>query len=166
MIFCLLQESPPIGAGEHSENDHNLIETAHHGRMPGFELLRQGKRIRLSEWSMELFAAMEGVCEVLDGGANGDYRKALEEQRKSVEDPDLTPSSRMLADMRSRGEGFYHFSKFKSQQHHEYFNHLLVDDRVMQEFARSSEQSLHQQQAIEAQEQQPFGQFLEAYFRQ
>jgi len=166
MIFCLLQESPPIGADEHSENDHNLIETAHHGRMPGFELLRQGKRIRLSEWSMALFDAMEGISQVLDDGPDGAYRKALEEQRRAVDDPDLTPSSRMLTDMKSRGEGFYHFSKFKSQQHHEYFNHLVVEDRVMQEFAASAEQSHQQQQAIEAEEQQPFGQFLEAYFRQ
>lgn len=167
MIFCLLQESPVIDAVEHGENDRNLIETAHHGRRPGFELLRQGAAVTLRDWAMELFNVMQGICTVLDDAEEGGlYRQALETQRQAIEDPDQTPSSRMLTDMRARGEGFYHFSKFKSQQHHEYFKHLPVEERVMQEFAGSAEQSLHQQLEIEAREQEPFGQFLEAYFRQ
>jgi glutamate--cysteine ligase len=162
-----LQESPVIEAVEHGENDRNLIETAHHGRRPGFELLRQGAAITLTDWSTELFNVMQGICTVLDDAEEGGlYRQALEAQRQSIEDPELTPSARMLVDMRTRGEGFYHFAKFMSQQHHTRFGRLPVDDQVMQGFIRDAEASLIRQQAIEAEEQAPFGQFLEAYFRQ
>lgn len=166
IIFCLLQESPLIGDAEHAANDHNLIETAHHGRRPGFTLFRHGRKISLRDWALELLEAMEGICELLDDGREGIYRQALEEQKNAVRYPERTPSARMLADMKARGESFYHFSKYMSQEHHERFCALPVDERVMHEFTRKAEESLLLQGRIEAKQQLPFGKFLEAYFNQ
>lgn len=166
MIFCLLQDSPQIEGAEHAANDRNLIETAHHGRRPGFALSRRGGEISLKDWALELIEAMEAVCELLDGGEGGVYRRALEAQRNAVLDPDRTPSAKVLADMKARGESFYDFSRYMSQEHHEYFCDLPVDEEVMNEFVRKAEKSHQQQQEIEAQQQLPFGQFLDAYFNQ
>jgi glutamate--cysteine ligase len=166
MIFCLLQDSPLIEETEHAANDRNLIETAHHGRRPGFTLSRQGGEISLKDWALELIEAMEAVCALLDGGGDGVYRRALEAQREAVLDPGRTPSARILADMKSRGESFYDFSRHMSLEHHQYFCDLPVNEEVMDDFVRKAERSHRQQQEIEAQQQLPFGQFLEAYFNQ
>lgn len=166
MIFCLLQDSPLIEEAEHAANDRNLIETAHHGRKPGFTLSRQGGEISLKDWALELIEAMEAVCALLDGGGDGVYRRALEAQREAVLDPGRTPSARILADMKSRGESFYDFSRHMSLEHHQYFCDLPVNEELMNDFVRKAERSHRQQQEIEAQQQLPFGQFLEAYFNQ
>jgi glutamate--cysteine ligase len=68
--------------------------------------------------------------------------------------------------MRERGEGFYHFSKSMSQQHHDYFLSLPVDADAEAGFRAQAQESMRQQQAFEAEEQESFGQFLERYFAQ
>ena len=166
MVFCLLQDSPVVHAAEHAENDHNLLAAAHRGRKPGLQLQRNGAQISLADWAAELLDQMQEIGRLLDGDVTGPYSYALEQARTIVDDPELAPAARMLSDMRERGEGFYHFSKAMSQQHHDYFLSLPVDADVEAVFRGQAQKSMRQQQAFEAEEQEPFGQFLERYFAQ
>jgi glutamate--cysteine ligase len=166
MVFCLLQESPLIHAEENEEKDFNLMQTAHRGRRPGLKLRHHGEEIPLTEWALSLLGCMEQVARLLDGDAQGRYSEAVLAHKAMIEDAELTPSAKMIAEMNDRGEGFYHFSKVMSQRHHDFFCGLPQDAEVEKELADKAEVSLLEQAEIEAHPQQPFGEFLAEYFAQ
>ncbi len=167
MLFCLLQESPPINIQEQREIDQNLGGVAHRGRDPSLHLLRQGRELPLRQWAAELCDAMEGVSEALDSGLEGrPYGDALAVQRRRVEDPEQTPSARMLKEMRERDEGFFRFAQRLSLQHVAYFQRQVLDRERRELFEREAEASLERQRLLEAEEQVPFRQFLADYFAQ
>ncbi len=166
MWYCLLRDSPPIDEAAHAEHDHNLIETAHHGRAPDFRLLRDGREVPLRQWAAELLDEMQGVCELLDGGDEGPWCRALAEQRALVEEPDATPSARQLERMRQEGYGFFHFAQDMSQRHHEHFCRLPVDAEAEARLEAEARRSHEEQARIEAEPQAPFDEFLAEYFAQ
>jgi glutamate--cysteine ligase len=166
MIFCLLQESPLIHAAENEEKDFNLMQTAHQGRRSGLMLRYRGKEIPLTEWALSLLGCMEQVARVLDRGRHGRFTAALQAHKAMIEDAELTPSARMIAEMRDLGGGFYYFSKVMSQKHHDFFCGLPPDSEAEKELAEKAEVSLKAQEEIEARPQQPFGDFLAEYFSQ
>ena len=167
MLFCLLQDSPPINIQEQREIDQNLGGVAHRGREPSLYLLRQGREILLQQWARELCEAMTGLGELLDQGRPArPYRQALQQQLERVDDPEQTPSAQMLKTMRERGEGFFHFAQRLSLQHHAYFRSLSLAADTRDRLRAEAEASLQRQARIEAETQPPFERFLADYFAQ
>ena len=167
LVFCLLHESPLIDAQERKDIDHNELAAAHRGRDPKLRLHRNGKRVRLQEWAGELLDAMQGVCDLLDAGRNTSlYRESLKFQMEKVRDPERTPSARMLAEMREKGEGFFHFALRMSQQHQQYFRNLPENSEFRSKFERLAEESWAKQRKIEAADFDSFSSFLQRYFAQ
>ena len=167
LLFCLLQDSPPINVQEQREIDQNMGGVAHRGRDPSLCLLRQGRETPLGRWAGELCEAMSALCDLLDAGEPGaPFSDSLNRQRDLIADPDETPSARMLREMRERGEGFYHFAKRLSQQHYHYFSGLSLDLQRENRFRRETESSLSGQAELEATDEVSFEVFLQAYFDQ
>ncbi|MES9937266.1 MAG: glutamate--cysteine ligase [Sedimenticola sp.] len=166
MLFCTLQDSPPINLQEQREIDQNIGGAAHRGRDPSLMLSRQGREIRLRDWALELLDAMSGIAEMLDASADGEYYEALETQQAVVRDPDLTPSARMLAEMKREGEGFFQFARRMSLQHRDYFENIRLSDAQRGEFEREAALSHQRQAEIEAADNVSFETFLADYFSQ
>jgi glutamate--cysteine ligase len=167
MLACLLADSPLLSDAEQRAHNQNLLDVAHRGREPGLELNRDGEPARLRDWGQEILHALLPVAEYLDRvhGCN-DFEDALDEQLNKILHPDLTPSARMLHEMRSNGESFYHFAHRLSLQHHRYFSNRGLSAAQTQEFDQMVEQSFADQARIEAQEQGDFDRFLQDYFAQ
>jgi len=167
MITCLLAESPPLSEAEHKGLNQNLLDVAHRGREPGLELNRDGEPVPLREWGQQIINAMMPVAAFMDRlhGSN-DYEDALDEQFNKMLQPDLTPSARMLREMRSNGESFYHFAHRLSLQHHRFFSQRELSDAQTREFDGMVKQSFADQAAIEAAPQENFDRFLDDYFAQ
>ena len=167
LVFCLLQDSPPIDAKERLAIDDNELRTAHSGRDPELTLNRNGEGIPLKDWANELCEEMHVVCELLDRGTRGTpYCDALNAQQEKIADPGLTPSATMLVEMRDHGEGFYHFAKRMSEIHQHFFANLPLSEereRYLTELATKSHEDQH---AREATEDVPFAEYLERYFAQ
>lgn len=167
MVLCLLGESPRIFPWERAEIDKNEMRTAHRGREPGLELMRHGERIRLVDWAKEVCEAMVPVCELLDRDESATpYSDALSAQWAAIDDPEQTPSARMLAEMRRHREGFYPFARRMSEQHQRYFRALELAPERMEFFTAAARESLARQQAIEAADSQSFDAYLADYFAQ
>jgi glutamate--cysteine ligase len=167
MLLCLLHDSPRIDAREAREIDANQATAARYGRKPGLELQRYGDAITLRQWGKQLCEEMEGICEVLDEDL-GDkpYAAALAVQRAAIDDPDRTPSARMLTEMRANGEGFFHYAMRKSGEHQRYFDMLKLSDERALMFKEAAEESLQRQREIEAADDLPFDAYLRRYFEQ
>jgi glutamate--cysteine ligase len=166
MLFCLLTESPRINAQERRAIDENQVLGAQRGRDPALELDRDGQSLPLRAWADELLDAMAPAAELLDGGSGGPCAASLALQREKVREPELTPSARILAEMRANGEGFFGFARRMSEQHREHFRALALSDARQSLFEALAAESRQRQAAIEAADDIPFDEFLARYFAQ
>jgi glutamate--cysteine ligase len=167
MAFCLLQDSPVISGLERKEIDSNLSAVCYRGREPGLVLQRQGKGISLKQWAGEICAAMGAFADVLDQGEPDDaYQQALQQQVELVDDPDKTPSARILANMREHDEGYFQFARRMSLQHQQYFLKQKHTEEQFNAFTATARQSLADQKSVEDADEISFDEFLKRYFAQ
>jgi glutamate--cysteine ligase len=168
LLFCLLDESPPLDAGERRTIDANQMATALNGRDPALVLRRRRHpALPLRRWAEDLFNELQPVSELLDLGESGrPYAAALAEQREVLADPDRTPSARILAEMRASGENFFQYARRRSEQHRQVFQALPLAEERVRFFAETVERSLREQTEIEAADQVSFEEFLRRYFEQ
>ena len=167
LLYCLFADSPPISAIERVEIDQNEMKVAHRGREPGLNLMRCGAAVSLRQWAGEICDAMTSVCELLDSNtAKRPYQQALARQRRAVDNPDLTPSARMLAEMRSGGESFFELARRKSLEHQWYFAELPIAPEQEKMLTEMANRSLRKQAEIEAADTMGFDEYLQEYFGQ
>ncbi|MCK4864896.1 MAG: glutamate--cysteine ligase [Gammaproteobacteria bacterium] len=165
MMFCLTHESPTIDDQERKEIDQNEMLTAHQGRDPELKLSRNGQDISIKEWGGEILDVMQGFASLLDDVHGADnYSRSLKKQKQAVDDPECTPSAKMLCEMREKGEGFYHFATRMSEQHHEAFLKDELSAEQSQFYRDLSRISLAQQKEMEDNDSLPFATFLQRYF--
>ena len=166
LVFCMLHDSPPLEAMEVAQLEANHARVAVSGRDPALALDLAGQRKPLVEWGRELCRQLEPICELLDRGDPArSYSASLELQAAKLEDPSLTPSARILAEMREEGESFFSFALRMSRQHADYFAALPPMSAERQSgFEAEVEQSLGAQRALEAAPPEPFEDYLARYF--
>lgn len=166
MLYCLILDSPRIGASERREIDENQVLTAHRGREPGLALTRLREAVPLRVWASEILDDMIRVAELLDGVSDGPHVQSVERQREKVADPDATPSARILAMMRERHEGFFAFARRLTEAHRETLRRHRIDPEREALLERLARESIAQQEAIEAADDRSFDDFLADYFNQ
>jgi glutamate--cysteine ligase len=166
MLFCLLQESPRIGARERRDIDENQVITAHRGREPGLCLARDRSAVPLRQWASEILEEMVPVAELLDGGRAGPRGESLGRQMEKAADPDTTPSAQLLDAMRANGEGFFDFAQRLSRQHRDWLGAQGLEAPRSADFDRLARESVDRQRQIEAEDHLGFDEFLAAYFAQ
>ncbi|BAO45169.1 glutamate--cysteine ligase [Thiolapillus brandeum] len=165
MLYCLLRESPAISCVERKEIDRNLIWVAHQGRDPLLKLQRGGRAVLFRDWARELLQAMEPLAELLgEQGSDGKYEASLNEQQQKLDDAALTPSGRMLDEMRENGEGFYQFARRLSREQWRYFASRQIDPVFEQQLQDLAEQSMARQLELEQASGGSFDAYLERYF--
>ncbi|MGB5345566.1 MAG: glutamate--cysteine ligase [Woeseia sp.] len=166
LIFCLLDESPPLDDRDWDELLENHTQTAKQGRDPQFRLVRRGEQCSLRDWANEIMPGIAAVAELLDAATGRkDYADAVEAQASLVADPDATPAARVLAELARSGQGFFDFAMQAARGHRDYFAALAPlpteRQRLYEEAARSSHE---QQQRIEASDTLSFDEYLAAYY--
>ncbi|MEQ1619842.1 MAG: glutamate--cysteine ligase [Methylococcales bacterium] len=167
LLTCLLNDSPPISQADHHINNANQLAVANFGRKPGLELVRDNHKITLTAWAGDVFAAMQPVCEILDQDQNGNpYSAALAAQYELLANPDLTPSARVLANMRLSGQPFSKFAQTMSAQHAKGLSADPLDEVARKLFVDMAKESQSKQQQLESKPQIPFDDFLQHYFAQ
>ncbi|MCP3851486.1 MAG: glutamate--cysteine ligase [Gammaproteobacteria bacterium] len=167
LIFCLLHESPLIELPERAEVDHNEMLTAHQGRKPGLKLSRRLKNQSLKSWAMEIMQEMVAICELLDADdPSKPYSSSLKKQTERVAHPDMTPSARMLDDMRQDRESFHGFASRMSRQHFHYYKNLELAPEQEQFYKDEAKKSVTEQELIENSDRGSFEEYLETYFSQ
>ncbi len=168
LLFCLLNESPPLDAEERRMIDDNQMAVALAGRDPTLILQRRrDPALLLQRWAEELLNELPPICDLLDRGESGQpYAAALAEQRDVLADPSGTPSARILAEMHASGENFFCYARRLSERHRDTFQSLALTGEQLEFFTVAAEQSLHAQAELEATDQIPFQEFLRRYSAQ
>ena len=97
LLLCLLTDSPTDGREESARMVRNQTAVVERGRQPGLALERDNESVDLNQWATELLDQCAYIAEVLDQHATNDaYSQALNAQKAKVQDPELTPSARVI----------------------------------------------------------------------
>jgi glutamate--cysteine ligase len=167
ILTCLFQDSPPNRPEERKYNNENQLAVAHQGRKPNLMLQKGVQQISLQDWAHELLDSMQPICAALDqDNEDKPYTRSLAEQKKLVNNPDLTPSARILDGMKQQAQPFAPFALDISGQHREFFRNQRLSPDLTDEFNKWTEQSFITQKNIEAFDYNSFPEFLQSYFSQ
>ncbi len=167
LLYCLLQDSPECNEPEQTVLTSNMEAVVNRGRQPGLLLQTCSGSRPLAEWGQELLSAMQPLAGLLDEIHQGSiYQSSLDEQVARVHDPELTPSARILREMREQDLPFFRLALGYSQRWAEYFKGRELAPEVMARFEAESRRSLQAQHDLEADQTIDFEQYLQNFFRQ
>ena len=166
LIYCLLKESPPFTKENNEEALKNHTATAKRGRDPSLELQRDGKIVSLSNWATEILRDVKMVAELIEKGDGPDaYVHAVDAQLQLVSDSELTPSARMLAELKDTGTSFFEFAMTCTLGHKQYFEDLTpLAAARNKEFSDEATESIRRQRKIETSDAVNFEEYLKQWF--
>lgn len=167
LLYCLLSDSPLCDDDDRQRIRVNLKAVVNAGRQPDLTLQNVKGPMTLRAWGEELLDGIAQVATLLDKAHGGDdYSRVCLQQREKLADSSLTPSERVLDDMRAQDKSFFQFSKMLAQQHADYFLHRPLEGEQLQYFTAESERSLLGQKDIEAADTLNFDEYLRQYYQQ
>ena len=165
VLYCLLEDSPPIDKDEQTSLQQNHLDVAKNGRKPGLELRRAAGRVALRDWATEICAGLRPVSEMLDGGENAGYIAALDAQMAAINDPELTPSARLLADLRETGAPFADYGLNMANRYRDYFTGIAAEFNGHKDLLTSeAAESLLRQREIEAADEMSLDEYLSLFY--
>ena len=163
LLYCALQDSPPVSLAEGAENAANFALAVNQGRRPGLGLRRDGAAIGLVDWGMELLDRMAPVAALLDAQhGSAEHVDALSAQRARLRDATLLPSARALEAIREHGS-FAAFGLAQSRLHAEDFPSRPLTARQRQAFDTMAQDSLDEQTRMERSQAGSFDDFIVQY---
>ena len=166
LIYCLIEDSPPLDESTCIEATRNQALTARQGRDPDFRLHRGGAEVPLADWANEILDKVAAVAELIDRADEHDgYVHAVQLQRDLVSEPMATPSARLLEELKNSQCSFFDYAIEVARGHRDYFASIapLSSDR-QNEFEREASRSIEQQMEIEAQDDISLDEYLANYF--
>ena len=164
MLMCLFRSSPPITSREQSENDENKRRVVTRGRQPGLQLLVHNREQPLRVLAHELFDDMAPFATMLDAAYGGQhYQKAMQELRQRINEPERTPSAQVLEAIKQHGS-YFNFAFEMSKKHTQNLQASSLPAKTVEQFRTSVLQSLAEQQRLDAEPQEPFEDFVAAYY--
>lgn len=161
---CLLAPGAPLSAGDQMEISYNQRNVAVHGREPGFRLRRRGRELPLRDWGLSLCDDLAPLAEYLDGAADGSFAAAVVTARERFENPDTTPSARVLAEIEDEPEGFLAWGLKRARDHTEALRAVALDAATLGRLERTAADSSARQRAIETAESESFESYLARYY--
>ena len=165
LLHCLLSESPPDTPAEIAALGRNQHRTAARGREPGLRLERGGADVGLAEWGAQLLDECTPIATALDAlDGSSRHADALKSARATLQDPDSSPSARVLAAMaQDFDSSFAQFTRARSALTRDALLALPYPDQVQDRFTAMSLASLAEQRRIEAADTMPFELYRQQY---
>ena len=166
LIYCLLEDSPPLDDASHVEASQNQALTAKQGRDPAFRLWRDGEAVTLASWANEILDKVTAVAELIDRNEeSGCYIHAVQIQRDLVSDAMATPSARLLEELKAAQCSFFEYAIEVACGHRDYFASITpLSSERLQEFELEARRSIERQLEIEASDEISLDEYLDNYF--
>lgn len=164
-LYCLLIDSPQLNPQEQQRIKHNLNTVVLEGRHTGSPLTIGEQTQTIKQWGIQLCEEMEAIAAMLDDTYQTDqYTHSLQIQKDKFIEPDATPSAQILNQIAKEQSSFYHFAMDRALEHEQYFKSQPLDEVTRKQFQQWSQESLEQQEHLEAADFISFEKYLENYF--
>jgi glutamate--cysteine ligase len=140
LIYCLLEDSPPLGEEE----------------------TREAGRLRV--WASEIVTKVSAIAEMIDNQDGDDsYAAAVRLQQKVIDDPEATLSARIVAELEKTGSSFFEFALGMARCHSDYSIAPLRESQATL-LANEAAESVQRQKDIEAADEISLDEYLQRYF--
>jgi glutamate--cysteine ligase len=167
LLYCLLEDSPPCDDQEQLLMTANMETVVNRGRQPGLKLESRAGEVSFNDWAGSLLDSMQGIAKLLDRAAGStEYAASLAAQAAKVRDPELTPSARILREMRERDLPFFRLAMAYSENWARYYRERALPADIADRFRAESRHSLDTQREIEAADNISFEQYLANFYQQ
>lgn len=167
LLYCLLSDSPETPEDEYAEWQENQKRIVYSGRDPALTLLRDGNEVAFRDWAQEILERSLDCAKLLDQSYCGeDYVSAVSTQFAKLSNPELTPSARVLADLKTQDRSFFEHTLALAEAHRHYFSERPLAADTQEEFKTQAMQSLVAQTQLEQSPQIPFDDYLAKYYAQ
>ncbi|MCY3839449.1 MAG: glutamate--cysteine ligase [Gammaproteobacteria bacterium] len=164
LLFCLLVDSPPDSRAESESMVNNQLVVVERGREPGLELTDGGVGVPLVAWAGRLLDQCVRVAHEVDAATGvANHVEAVELQRRKVDEPELTPSARVLNALRQQRVPFFRFAMNQSAAHRGHFEERPLSPERHKELTAMSEESLAAQARMEASDRETFEAYLKRF---
>jgi glutamate--cysteine ligase len=165
LLFCALEDSPEFtDSGWCPESAANFAKVVKQGREPGLLLQQNGREISLADWANSLLDQI-ARCAQTFGQTLGDdaYVSAIQAQRSKVRDPQQTPSAQFLEQLKGSGGSFHDQALNLSKAHAQNLRKTGLSPAELAAAQAQATQSLLDQQAIEASDNESFDQYVDRF---
>lgn len=163
--FLAFEVSPLTADKEAKENYSNFSRTVTDGRRPGLKLYQAGQPIYLQDWGLILLERMYPIAVLLDTKIGGEQHvQALVAQRNKLLDSELTPSARVLKEIRATNNSFSQFILQQSQMQAAKFLAQPLSIQKNADFIAMAKSSLITQKALECNQIIDFDRFIATYY--
>ena len=156
--------------GDDSECDEssiNLKSVVNNGRSPLCKILKNGQTLEFKTWAKDLCEAMLPLAKILDTlHATPTYQASLAEQLAKIENPELTPSAKVLAEMKRAKITFAEFTRRQSALWQTTFLDSRLPEKKRLVFEELAADSIVQQHTIEAADTLDFDEYLQTFYQQ
>ncbi len=164
LLHCLLADSPACTRASHQESEDNLARVVNRGREPGLTLGREGAQVSFADWANELLQDVGLAAALLDGiHQTQAHGAAVAAQQTKLADPELTPSARVLREMRAAAKPFCAYTMGQSAATLAHFQQAGLDAMRLAEMREASRLSMERQSEIEATDLESFEAFVQQW---
>ena len=167
LLFCLLDESPKCDANDRARIDQNFKTVVNQGRKPGLTLKQRKGDITLENWGTDLLNGISAIAKHMDQlhGSN-DYSRVCQLQKDKIQNPELTPSAKVLSDMQAHNQSYFDFAMSLSKQHQQEFTKIPLTAQQLDYFQTARDNSIQRQSDTEAQDDLAFDEYLSRFYQQ
>ncbi len=165
LVYCALATSPEISYQEQVLINQRQQLVATEGRKPGLKLPMLNGDQPLMEVGLQIITAMEPLAQCLDQRLDQmmschDFTGALKSQSEKFINSGLTPSAKMLTDLRYRQCSYRELIMDLSREHMGVFRETLIEESLEGHLKEMVSRSREQQQQIEKQDSMTFTEYV------
>ncbi len=164
LISCLFMDEKIICQAECDMVSENMQAVINRGRDPDLFLKMSDGEQSLKDVGMALLEPMQTAAALLDGlhGTSG-YSRSVKVQQEKVEDPERTPSARVLQALRDSGDNYSEWILSKSREHKQTCKDWPLSRETAQKLEHRSAVSIKKQSELEAADRRSFDEFLKDF---
>lgn len=165
LLFCTASDSPFFPANGYCQRSaDNFSTVVKEGRKPGLMLDREGQPIGLAQWGHELLDQIAPYAALFDSALGGSaYAEALAAQRAKLDQPDSTPSARLLAALSDSGLSFHDYSLELSRKHADTLRAQALPADLASAYEQAAAQSVAEQLRLEQADTEDFDTYVARY---
>lgn len=149
MVYCLFKESPPISCCEQKTIVSNQDNVAVRGRDITLRLHRGKDTLSVEKWGCDILDDMEAIAALMDKNySDGRYCKVIKKQKAKILNPSLTPSARILEEIKDSGS-FTDTALSYAERHMEDLKEKPLLPRLSLKLSKLAQKSLQKKKELE-----------------
>jgi glutamate--cysteine ligase len=126
MIYATFSSSQPMSENEYRISNQNDLNVSIRGREPNLLLSRNGGRVSLQEWGLEVIKSMETLLDSIDVEGNK-YLYAISKAKEKILNVEKTPSDIFLKTIEDQKIEMLDFGEMKGETYKAQFLKKNID---------------------------------------